>query len=129
LEKVAIKKMDLNDNYEEDLVSEIDMMQLCKHPNIVSFIDAYKWGDDLWVVMEYMGGGSLTEILEQFKHIRLTEAQIALICFECLKALDYIHDNHRIHRDIKSDNVLLTADGLIKLGAYLNLSATCGNHI
>jgi hypothetical protein len=118
LEKVAIKKMDLHDNYEEDLISEIEMLQVCRHTNIVKLIDSYKWGDDLWVVMEYMGGGSLTEILEQFKHIRLTEGQIALICYESLKALEYIHRNHRIHRDIKSDNVLLTMDGLIKLADF-----------
>jgi hypothetical protein len=118
LDKVAIKKMDLNDNYEEDLITEIQMMQSSKHDNIVRYIDSYKWGDDLWVVMEYMGGGSLTEILEQFKHIRLTEEQIALICFECLKALEYIHSNHRIHRDIKSDNVLLTNEGEIKLADF-----------
>lgn len=118
LEKVAIKKMDLHDNYEEDLISEIEMLQVCQHSNIVKLIDSYKWGDDLWVVMEFMGGGSLTEILEQFKHIRLTEGQIALICYESLKALEYIHRNHRIHRDIKSDNVLLTTDGLIKLADF-----------
>jgi FtsZ-binding cell division protein ZapB len=118
LDKVAIKKMDLNDNYEEDLITEIQMMQSSKHDNIVRYIDSYKWGDDLWVVMEYMTGGSLTEILEQFKHIRLTEEQIALICFECLKALEYIHSNHRIHRDIKSDNVLLTNEGEIKLADF-----------
>jgi len=49
LEKVAIKKMDLNDNYEEDLITEIEMMQVCKHLNIVKFMEAYKWGEDLWV--------------------------------------------------------------------------------
>lgn len=118
LDKVAIKKMDLNDNYEEDLITEIQMMQSSKHENIVRYMDSYKWGEDLWVVMEYMGGGSLTEILEQFKHVRMTEEQIALICFECLKALEYIHSNHRIHRDIKSDNVLLTAEGDIKLADF-----------
>lgn len=118
LDKVAIKKMDLNDNYEEDLITEIQMMQSSKHENIVRYMDSYKWGEDLWVVMEYMGGGSLTEILEQFKHVRMTEEQIALICFECLKALEYIHSNHRIHRDIKSDNVLLTHEGDIKLADF-----------
>lgn len=118
LEKVAIKKMDLNDNYEEDLVTEIEMMQQSDHSNIVKYIDAYKWNDDLWVVMEFMDGGSLTEILEQFKHIQLTEPQIALICFETLKALEYIHNDHRVHRDIKSDNVLLTNSGQIKLADF-----------
>lgn len=118
LEKVAIKKMDINDNYEEDLITEIEMMQMCDHPNVVKYIDSYQWNDDLWVIMEFMGGGSLTEILEQYKYIKLTEPQIALICFETLKALEYIHNDHRIHRDIKSDNVLLTNSGDIKLADF-----------
>lgn len=118
LNKVAIKKMDLNDNYEEDLITEIEMLKICNHENIVKFIDAYQWGDDLWVVMEFMGGGSLTEILEQFKYIKLTEPQIAFVCLETLKALEYIHSHHRIHRDIKSDNVLLTHKGEIKLADF-----------
>lgn len=82
LEKIALKKMNLDDNYEEDLITEIQMMQTLKQQNIVDYIDAYKWKNDLWVVMEFMGGGSLTEILELYKTLRLTEPQIALLCFE-----------------------------------------------
>jgi hypothetical protein len=118
LEKVALKKMNLDDNYEEDLITEIQMMQTLKHQNIVDYIDAYKWKNDLWVVMEFMGGGSLTEILELYKTLQLTEPQIALLCFEALKALEYIHSLHRIHRDIKSDNILLNLNGDIKLADF-----------
>lgn len=120
LKKVAIKKMNLGDNYEEDVMSEIGisfpelplnhtlaMMHTLHHDNIVQYISSYSVEDELWVVMEYMGGGSLTEILELYSQIQMTESQIALIMVEVLKALEYIHSLHRIHRDIKSDNVLL----------------------
>eukprot|EP01121_Diplochlamys_sp_Union-15-3_P000282 TRINITY_DN10270_c0_g1_i1.p1 TRINITY_DN10270_c0_g1~~TRINITY_DN10270_c0_g1_i1.p1 ORF type:complete len:260 (-),score=43.31 TRINITY_DN10270_c0_g1_i1:336-1004(-) len=120
LEKVAIKKMALNkENNEEDLISEIEMMTSLQHPNIVRYIEGYKQNDEIWVIMEFMGGGSLTEILEQFKYIQMDESHIAFVCFESLKALEYMHSSHRIHRDIKSDNVLLNLNGDIKLGNQL----------
>jgi len=118
LSKVAIKKMDINDNYEDDLVTEIEMMRTSDHPNIVRFMEAYMWEDDIWVIMEYMGAGSLTEILEQYKYVKMTEAQIALVSFETLKALDFLHTSYRIHRDIKSDNILLNIEGDIKLADF-----------
>jgi len=118
LEKVAIKKMDLNENYEEDLISEVDMMDTLKHPNIVRYISSYKVDTDLWVVMEFMGGGSLTDILELHKHLDIKEEYIARVMLESLKALEYIHSLHRIHRDIKSDNILLDTNGSIKLADF-----------
>jgi len=68
--------------------------------------------------MEYMGGGCLTEVLEQFEHLQMTEEQIALVCRDTLKGLQYIHSLHRIHRDIKSDNLLLGSDGTVKLADF-----------
>jgi len=65
-----------------------------------------------------MGGGSLTVLLEQFPSIILTEPQMAYICVETLKALSYIHSMHRLHRDIKSDNILLGDNGEIKLADF-----------
>jgi len=118
LDRVAIKQMDLEENYEEDLIGEIAMMRTFKHPNIVKYLNSYKHGDHLWVVMEYMEGGSLTEILDQYQYVRLTEEQIALILLESLQAIDYIHNMHRIHRDIKSDNILLDLKGNVKLADF-----------
>jgi len=118
LDRVAIKQMDLGENYEEDLIGEIAMMKSFKHPNIVTYLDSYKQDEQLWVVMEYMEGGSLTEILDQYQHIRLVEDQIALILLESCTALDYIHSMNRIHRDIKSDNILLDLKGNIKLADF-----------
>jgi protein-serine/threonine kinase len=60
----------------------------------------------LWVVMEYMDGGCLTEILEQFDSVRMSEPHIAYLSIQTLKGLEYIHSKHRIHRDIKSDNIV-----------------------
>uniref|UniRef100_A0A6B2LA59 Protein kinase domain-containing protein n=1 Tax=Arcella intermedia TaxID=1963864 RepID=A0A6B2LA59_9EUKA len=111
--------MKLNDSYEEDLVLEIVMMQSLKHQNIVQFYDAYKLEDDiLWIVMEIMEGGCLTEILDLFPKVKLTEDQIAFVMTEVLTGLDYIHGLNKIHRDIKSDNVLLDTKGNAKLADF-----------
>ncbi|KAL6056988.1 Serine/threonine-protein kinase pakD, variant 2 [Balamuthia mandrillaris] len=118
-EKVAIKKMSLDEWYEKDLLMEIQMMKTSKHANIVNYIDSYIDPDrHLCVVMEFMQGGSLEKIIDAYPHIQMTERQIAFVCFEILKALTYIHNLHRIHRDIKSGNVLITADGKVKLGDF-----------
>lgn len=118
-ELVAIKMIQINADNVKLLCAEIEIMKDSKHPNIVGFIDAFIVDDNyLWVVMEYMDGGCLTDILEQFDTIKLTEPQIALICRETLKALAHIHSLHRIHRDIKSDNILLTKTGQIKVADF-----------
>jgi serine/threonine protein kinase len=70
------------------------------------------------VVMEYMSGGCLTEVLDQYRDVQLKEDHIAYLCAQVLKGLEYIHHFHRIHRDIKSDNILLGAHGTVKLGMY-----------
>jgi len=116
--KVAIKKMALNNDSLNLLVTEISIMKTSKHPNIVDYMESYIVGDQLWVVMEFMGGGCLTEVLEQFEYCQMTEPQIAHVCTETLKALMFIHSLHRIHRDIKSDNILLGEDGSVKIADF-----------
>jgi serine/threonine protein kinase len=66
--------------------------------------------------MEFMDGGCLTDILEEFENVQMTELQIAYVSRETLKGLAYLHSYHRIHRDIKSDNLLLNTLGEVKLG-------------
>jgi len=118
-EQVAIKKMPLNAQNMKLLITEIGIMKTSLHPNIVSYIDSYLVGEHIWVVMEFMGSGCLTEVLEQFENnVRMTEEQIAFVCLSTLRGLSYIHSLRRIHRDIKSDNILIGLDGSIKLADF-----------
>ncbi|KAJ3371463.1 Protein kinase [Kappamyces sp. JEL0680] len=112
-EKVAIKQMDLAAQPRKELlVNEIIVMKESQHPNIVNYRDSFMRGGDLWVVMELMEGGPLTDIID---NNTLTEAQIAAICMESIKGLLHLHLRNIIHRDIKSDNVLLNARGAVKI--------------
>ncbi|KAG8934301.1 Protein kinase [Tulasnella sp. 417] len=112
--KVAVKQMDLAHQPRKELiVNEILVMKESQHPNIVNFLDAYLVKNtELWVVMEYMEGGALTDIIE---NNTLEEDQISSICLETCKGLCHLHLQHIIHRDIKSDNVLLDAQGRVKI--------------
>ncbi|ORX63026.1 Pkinase-domain-containing protein, partial [Hesseltinella vesiculosa] len=110
---VAIKQMNLQQQPKKELIiNEIVVMKQSKHPNIVNFIDAYVWKGDLWVIMEYMQGGSLTDVVTCNM---MTEPQIAAVCKEVLQGLEHLHNKGVIHRDIKSDNILLSLQGHIKL--------------
>jgi protein-serine/threonine kinase len=113
--KVAIKQMDLNSQPRKELiVNEILVMKDSQHKNIVNFLEAYLNNSELWVVMEYMEGGSLTDVIENNPN-QLEEDQIALICQETTKGLKFLHNKKIIHRDIKSDNVLLDLRGNVKI--------------
>jgi serine/threonine protein kinase len=96
----------------ELIINEILVMKESRHKNIVNFIDSYLWRGDLWVVMEYMEGGSLTDVVT---NNMMMEGQIAAVCFEVLEGLQHLHSKGVIHRDIKSDNILLSLYGDIKL--------------
>ncbi|WBW74375.1 PAK-related kinase Shk2 [Schizosaccharomyces osmophilus] len=111
---VAIKSIDFHfQSRKELLLNEITVMRESFHPNIVSFLDAFLIKDrHLWVVMEYMDAGSLTDIIQQHK---LNEEQVARICLETCKGIQHLHARNVIHRDIKSDNVLLDKQGKIKI--------------
>jgi hypothetical protein len=114
----AIKKMTLNAESLKLIITEISIMKTSSHQNIVQYIDSFTVGEQLWVIMEFMGGGCLTEVLEQFETVKMGEQQIALVCRDTLRALAYIHSLHCIHRDIKSDNILVGSDGVIKIADF-----------
>uniref|UniRef100_A0AAY5ERC9 Mitogen-activated protein kinase kinase kinase kinase n=1 Tax=Electrophorus electricus TaxID=8005 RepID=A0AAY5ERC9_ELEEL len=104
---------------------EIVMMKDCKHSNIVAYFGSYLRRDKLWICMEYCGGGSLQDIY----HVTgpLLEPQIAYVSRETLQGLFYLHNQGKMHRDIKGANILLTDNGYVKLadfGVSAQISAT-----
>ena len=88
-ELVAIKKMDLDHQPKKELiVTEIEVMHESQHRNIVNYIESYLVGNELWVVMEYLEGGALTDVVTETV---LSEGLIAGICHRCLLALAFLH--------------------------------------
>ncbi|KAJ6239546.1 sterile20-like kinase [Anaeramoeba flamelloides] len=117
-EIVAIKMIGIEeDEGIEDIKIEIDILKKCKHKNIVKYIGTYFKDDTLWIVMEYCGGGSVSDICQIIEK-GLNEKQIAAIMYGSLEGLNYFHSNRKIHRDIKGGNILLTDRGEVKLADF-----------
>jgi p21-activated kinase 1 len=105
--------MDLDKQPKTDLIiNEILVMRASGHTNIVNLIDSILYKNELWVVMEYMEGGSLTDVVMANL---MTEGQIAAVSRETAQGLQYLHEHGVIHRDIKGDHVLLSLTGDVKL--------------
>eukprot|EP01096_Ripella_sp_DP13-Kostka_P007027 TRINITY_DN2558_c0_g2_i5.p1 TRINITY_DN2558_c0_g2~~TRINITY_DN2558_c0_g2_i5.p1 ORF type:complete len:754 (-),score=308.11 TRINITY_DN2558_c0_g2_i5:3-2264(-) len=113
-QRVAIKEMILDEQPNKDIiVNEILLMKECNHENIVNFIESYLVDGALWVVMEYINGCDLTQIVDNCRPV--TEEAISTIMRDVLRGLEHLHAKSIIHRDIKSDNIMISLDGVVKL--------------
>mmetsp|Transcript_35744 Transcript_35744/g.101160 ORF Transcript_35744/g.101160 Transcript_35744/m.101160 type:complete len:686 (-) Transcript_35744:264-2321(-) len=117
---VAVKLLDLENmscNLEE-IIREAQIMKLVNHENILSLHCSFVHQSDLWMVMPYVKGGSVLNIMK-FAHPQgLEEPIIATILREVLKALDYVHKQGAIHRDVKAGNILIGNHGEVKLADF-----------
>ncbi|XP_023934418.1 serine/threonine-protein kinase mig-15 isoform X2 [Bicyclus anynana] len=132
----AIKVMDVTQDEEEEIKLEINVLKnYSTHRNIATYYGAFikksppGKDDQLWLVMEYCGAGSVTDLVKSTKGQSLKEEWISYICREILRGLSYLHSNKVIHRDIKGQNVLLTDNAEVKLvdfGVSAQLDRTIG---
>lgn len=100
----------------QDLTNEIGLQAMSKHPNVVEMIEAYITKKDVCIVMELMTGGSLTDLLDV--RVPMPENTIAYTCKKVLMALVHLHKQYRLHRDIKSDNILVNTEGHVKVADF-----------
>ncbi|PSN52552.1 hypothetical protein C0J52_08962 [Blattella germanica] len=100
-----------------DFMIEIDILSECKHPNVVDLHEAFFFDGKLWMLIEYCDGGALDSIMVELEK-PLTEPQIAFVCQQMCKGLEFLHQSKVIHRDLKAGNVLLTMAGGVKLADF-----------
>ena len=109
-QRVAIKIIKKNKAKESDIElvrNEIDIMKLCFHPNVIHLLDHFENGEYIFIVMEYIKGGSLTDYLKK-SEFNFSEKRAAEIIYQLAKGIKYLHKYGIIHRDLKPDNIMLT---------------------
>ena len=114
--QAAVKLITVDDPEDvETIRKEVKILQSCNHANVVAFDNTYLNGETLWLVMEYCGGGSVADLL-RFRALK--QHEIHHVLSEILKGLHHLHQQHIIHRDLKSANLLLTTLGVVKVADF-----------
>lgn len=116
---VAVKSISLESSPDKrSMINELHVMKELRHPNLTNFLEAYfieRETKYLWIIMEFMDGGTLTDVVIQTV---LRERQLAGITYEILQGINFLHSKKIIHRDIKSDNILLGLNGTVKISDF-----------
>lgn len=114
----AVKKIDMDETSDdiEEIQREISILAECHDPRITRYFGSFVNGYKLWIIMEYLGGGSCLDLIKVSRG--LPESAIAWIIAELLRGLDYLHTNGKIHRDIKAANILVSEDGAVKIADF-----------
>lgn len=115
-QNVAVKQIDLESSDEiKDIQQEIAILSNCKHPNITKYYGCFLKNYKLWIIMEYLGGGSCHSLLSAGP---FSEDVIAIIVSQVIQALVYLHAGGKIHRDIKAANLLISDQGDVKIADF-----------
>lgn len=115
-EVLAIKQVPVDTDLQE-IIKEISIMQQCDSQYVVKYYGSYFKNTDLWIVMEYCGAGSVSDVM-RLRNKTLKEDEIACILKDTLKGLEYLHFRRKIHRDVKAGNILLNTEGYSKLADF-----------
>lgn len=126
-EEVAVKILPAEEDITE-LEKEIKFLKQLTCPLVVGYFGCYLWDNELWILMEYCAGGSVSDIVDA-ANVRFTEPQIAAIMAYVMLGLEHLHSHRSIHRDLKAGNVLIASSGACKLadfGVSAQITTTMG---